>query len=177
MNPPSTGPHIMPRATKLANRPSARPRSRAGNASVMMPSVVRHCRCPADALHRRATPQVRAAWSKCHMSDPMREDDHAIFEETNLAVQVAKAAEHDEEGAHGKQVIQDETHCIWSSPASRAFCMTGRATLTMLESSVAIKVMMRTVNKMAHLLGFLRHGRVRLDSCAPFPQKERVPTS
>ncbi len=81
----------------------------------------------------------------------------------------------------------EETHCIWSRPASRAFCMTGRATLTMLESSVAMKVMMRTVNKMAHLPGVraVRAARlcpacgrcVRLGSCAPFPKKERVPTS
>ena len=37
MKPPNTGPHIMPSATKLASRPSARPRSRAGKASIMMP--------------------------------------------------------------------------------------------------------------------------------------------
>ena len=33
--------------------------------------------------------------------------------------------------------------------------MTGRATLTMLESSVAMKVMMRTVKRIAHLFGRL----------------------
>ena len=49
----------------------------------------------------------------------------------------------------------EETHWIWSSPAFRAFCMTGSATLTMLESSVAMNVMIRTVNKMAHLFGVL----------------------
>ena len=53
--------------------------------------------------------------------------------------------------AHMVSRYTDEIHWIWSSPAPNAFCMTGNATLTMLESSVAMNVMMRTVSRIAHL--------------------------
>ena len=71
MKPPSTGPHIMPSATKLANSPNARPRSRAGNASVMMPMLFAMADAPPMPCTARDTTSAGSVVERPHMSEPM----------------------------------------------------------------------------------------------------------
>ena len=64
------GPAIMPRATKVDSRPMARPRSRAGNASVMMPMLLAMAiAAPTPCSTRAATSQLSVG-DMPHASEP-----------------------------------------------------------------------------------------------------------
>ena len=71
IKPPSTGPHIMPSATKLASSPRARPRSRAGNASVMMPMLLAMADAPPMPWTAREITSAGSVVERPHMSEPM----------------------------------------------------------------------------------------------------------
>ncbi len=70
MKPPSTGPHIIPSATKLASSPRARPRSRAGNDSVMMPMLFAMAEAPPTPCTARANTRNSSVVAIPHSSEP-----------------------------------------------------------------------------------------------------------
>ena len=69
MAPPSTGPTIMPRATNVESRPMARPRSRDGKASVMMPMLLAMAAAQPMPCTTRAAMSVGSVWARPHSSD------------------------------------------------------------------------------------------------------------
>lgn len=70
IKPPNTGPHIIPRATKLASSPRARPRSRAGNDSVMMPMLFAMADAQPTPCTARASTKNSSVVAMPHKSEP-----------------------------------------------------------------------------------------------------------
>ena len=149
--PPSTGPAIMPSDTNVASRPMARPNSRCGNASVMMPMLLAIAAAQPMPCTMRPTMSIGSVGARPHRSEPTVKMTTPAWNTYTLPRRSPRRPN----GSTPTQVLMrytDETHWIWSMPTPSSFCITGRATVTMLESRQPMNVMTRTVSRTAHRL-------------------------
>ena len=105
---------------------------------------------PAPCTARAAT-RAGNVTAMPHKSEP-RENTATPTWNTSTLPKISPSLPNTKSSAHVVSRYTDETHCIWPSPTASSFCITGSGTLTMLESSVAMNVITRTVNRIAHLL-------------------------
>jgi hypothetical protein len=148
--PPSTGPHIMPRATKVARMPMARPRSRAGNDSVIMPMLLAMAAAQPTPWTMRARIRTSSEADSPHSNDPTVKTITPSWNTPTLP-RTSPKRPNGSIATHVASRYTELTNWMWSRPTPSSFCITGNATVTTVESRHDINVMMSTVNRIAHL--------------------------